>query len=127
MDETISLMPIGHIENAFDKRAAPDVIRAEVSRVIIDPDLEDGLLGLEAGGQVMVVYYFHRSRGYELRQHRRGDPLEPELGVFALRSPDRPNPIGVTVVDVLAIEGCVLTVRGLDALNGSPLLDIKPA
>jgi tRNA-Thr(GGU) m(6)t(6)A37 methyltransferase TsaA len=127
MDETINLMPIGHIENTFNERAAPEVIRAEVSRVIVDSDLEAGLLGLEAGEQVMVVYYFHRSRGYMLRQHRRGDPHEPELGVFALRSPDRPNPIGITVVDVLKIEGRVLTVRGLDAMNGSPLLDIKPA
>jgi tRNA-Thr(GGU) m(6)t(6)A37 methyltransferase TsaA len=127
MDGTITLMPIGHIENTFNERAAPEVIRAEASRVVVDPDLEAGLLGLEAGEQVMVVYYFHRSQGFELLQHRRGDPLEAELGVFALRSPDRPNPIGVTVVEVLEIEGCVLTVRGLDALNGSPLLDIKPA
>jgi tRNA-Thr(GGU) m(6)t(6)A37 methyltransferase TsaA len=127
MDETIALTPIGHVENAFDERVEPDTIRAQVSRVVVDTDLQAGLLGLQAGKQVMVVYYFHRSRGFELRQHRHGDPLEPELGVFALRSPDRPNPIGVTVVDVLEIEGSVLTVRGLDALNGSPVLDIKPA
>jgi len=127
MDEIITLTPIGHVENAFDERAEPDTIRAQVSRVVVDADLQAGLLGLQAGEQVMVVYYFHRSRGFDLRQHRRGDPLEPELGVFALRSPDRPNPIGVTVVEVLEIEGSVLKVRGLDALNGSPVLDIKPA
>jgi tRNA-Thr(GGU) m(6)t(6)A37 methyltransferase TsaA len=75
----------------------------------------------------MVVFYFHRSQGYDLTQHPRGDPRRPKRGVFTLRSPRRPNPIGVTVVDLVAIEGNVLRVRGLDAINGTPVLDIKPA
>ena len=74
----------------------------------------------------MVVFHFHRSRGYELLQHPRGDPSRPRRGVFALRSPRRPNPIGLTVVDLLAIEGNVLRVRGLDAFAGTPVLDLKP-
>jgi tRNA (Thr-GGU) A37 N-methylase len=72
-------------------------------------------------------FYFHRSAGYELSQHPRGDRTRPKRGVFTLRSPRRPNPIGVTVVDLLGVEGNVLRVRGLDACNGTPILDLKLA
>jgi tRNA-Thr(GGU) m(6)t(6)A37 methyltransferase TsaA len=89
--------------------------------------LAEGLKGLEPGRQILVVYYFHRSDGYDLCQHPRGDRHRPRRGVFALRSPRRPNPVGVTVVDLVAIAGTVLTVRGLDAINGTPVLDLKPA
>ena len=73
----------------------------------------------------MVLFYFHRSTGYELSQHPCGDRTRPKRGVFTLRSPHRPNPIGVTVVELLAINGNVLRVRGLDACNGTPILDLK--
>ena len=82
---------------------------------------------MEPGQQVMVLFYFHRSDGYDLLQHPRGDRSRPTRGVFTLRSPRRPNPIGVTIVDIVAVEGNVLRVRGLDALNGTPVLDLKPA
>ncbi|MCL6429868.1 MAG: tRNA (N6-threonylcarbamoyladenosine(37)-N6)-methyltransferase TrmO [Anaerolineae bacterium] len=118
---------IGHVENPFRDIAAPEEIRAEESRVVLDPALTDGLEGLEPGQRIMVIFHFDRSHGYELRQHPRGDRTQPRRGVFALRSPRRPNPIGVTVVDLVAIEGNVLRVRGLDALDGTPVLDIKPA
>jgi formylmethanofuran dehydrogenase subunit E len=75
----------------------------------------------------MVVFYFHRSRGFDLLQHPRGDKSRPRRGVFSLRSPRRPNPIGVTVVDLVAIDGNVLHVQGLDAINGTPVLDLKPS
>ena len=88
-----------------------------------------GLKGLEPGRQVMVVFHFHRAPPgqYDLCQHPRGDSSRPRRGVFALCSPHRPNPIGVTVVDLVAIEGNVLRVRGLDAINDTPVLDLKPA
>jgi tRNA-Thr(GGU) m(6)t(6)A37 methyltransferase TsaA len=75
----------------------------------------------------MVVYYFHRSDDYELCQHPQGDRNRSRRGVFSLRSPRRPNPIGVTVVDLVAIEGNMLRVQSLDAINGTPVLDLKPA
>lgn len=75
----------------------------------------------------MVVFYFHRSQGYDLCQHPRGDQSRPQRGVFALRSPRRPNPIGVTEVELMAVERNVLRVRGLDAINGTPVLDLKLA
>jgi tRNA-Thr(GGU) m(6)t(6)A37 methyltransferase TsaA len=74
-----------------------------------------------------VIFHFHKSEGFDLLQHPRGDPSRPRQGVFGLRSPRRPNPVGVTIVDVLAVGENTLRVRGLDALNDTPVLDIKPA
>jgi tRNA-Thr(GGU) m(6)t(6)A37 methyltransferase TsaA len=125
--EPVTFRPIGYVENDFDEPVASDQIRAAESRIVLDPGLLDGLQGLEPGQPIMVIFCFHRSQGYDLRQHPRGDASRPERGVFALRSPRRPNPIGVTVADLLAMEGNVLRVRGLDALNGTPVLDLKPA
>jgi tRNA-Thr(GGU) m(6)t(6)A37 methyltransferase TsaA len=118
---------IGHVENAFRDITAPEEIQAGESRIVLNPALTDGLEGLEPGQRIMVIFHFDRSHGCELRQHPRGDQTQPRRGVFALRSPRRPNPIGVTVVDLVAIERNVLRVRGLDALDGTPVLDIKPA
>ncbi|MDI7276555.1 MAG: tRNA (N6-threonylcarbamoyladenosine(37)-N6)-methyltransferase TrmO, partial [Anaerolineae bacterium] len=112
---------------AFAEAAAPEEIRARESRIVLEPALAEGLDGLEPGQRIMVIFHLHRSHGYELRQHPRGDKAQPLRGVFALRTPRRPNPIGVTVADLLAIEGSVLRVQGLDALDGTPVLDIKPA
>lgn len=127
MDKQITFKPIGYVENSFDDPASPDEIRAVESRITLDPDLTDGLAGVEAGQQIMVIFYFHRAEGYDLRQHPRGDVSRPKRGVFALCSPRRPNRIGVSVVDLIAIDGNTLRVRGLDAINGTPVLDLKPA
>ena len=119
---------IGHVENDFrEARVRSEEIRAAESRIVLDPALREGLLGLQPGDRIMVVFHFHRSRGYELHQYPRGDRDRPQRGVFALRSPRRPNPIGVTVADLVSIEGNVLRVRGLDAINGTPVLDLKQA
>ena len=127
LEEAIVYRAIGHVENEFDEPAAPYKIRAVESRIVLDPSLEQGLRGLGPGRQIMVIFYFHRSQGFDLLQHPQGDRSRPRRGVFALRSPYRPNPIGVTVVDLVALEGNVLRVRGLDAINGTPVLDLKPA
>jgi tRNA-Thr(GGU) m(6)t(6)A37 methyltransferase TsaA len=124
---SITYTTIGHVENDFRERASADQIRSAESRIVLDPALTDGLKGLEPGQQVMVVFYFHRARGFDLLQHPRADTARPRRGVFALRSPRRPNPIGVTVVGLVSVEGNVLRVRGLDAINGTPVLDLKPA
>ncbi len=123
----ISYQPIGHVENAFAQPISGEQIRADESRIVLDPSLEEGLQGLNIEQQIMVVFHCHRSEGYELTQHPQGDRSRPRRGVFALRSPRRPNPIGITVVELVAIDGNVLRVRGLDAINGTPVLDIKPA
>jgi tRNA-Thr(GGU) m(6)t(6)A37 methyltransferase TsaA len=118
---------IGRVENDFDELAPPPEIRSVESRIIIDPSLAEGLQGLEPGRRMMVVFCFHRSQGFDLLQHPQGNRSRPRRGVFALRSPRRPNPIGVTVVDLVAVKGNTLRVRGLDAINGTPVLDLKPA
>lgn len=118
---------IGHVENGLDEPTAPEKIRAVESRIVLNPALTEGLKGLEPGQKVMVIFCFHRSQDFDLLQHPQGDRSRPRRGVFALRSPRRPNPIGVTVVDLAAVDGNVLWVQGLDAINGTPVLDLKPA
>ena len=131
MDEVVNtiikLNAIGYVENEVNEMIAPAKIRAVPSRIVLDPNYEPGLTSIQAGGQLMVLFHFHKSQGYDLLQHPRKDPSRPKRGVFALRTPSRPNPIGVTVVDVVRIEKNILTVRGLDAINGTPVIDLKPA
>jgi tRNA-Thr(GGU) m(6)t(6)A37 methyltransferase TsaA len=121
--EVVSYKPIGHVQHALDDRGAP----AAESTIVLDPALTEGLTGLVPGQQVTVIFHFHQAQGYDLLQHPRGDTSRPKRGVFSLRSSRRPTRIGVTVVELLAIEENVLRVRGLDAFDGTPVLDLKPA
>jgi len=123
--ETYQFKAIGYVENEFQEPTSPDTLRASISRIVLDPDLVEGLTGLEPGMHVLVTFVFHRTEGFDLLQHPRGDRSRPKRGVFALHSPYRPNPIGITEVELLAIEEHILSVRGLDALNGTPVLDLK--
>jgi len=125
-EQAITFTAIGHVENQFDEPVSSEEIRAVESRIVLNPDLVAGMQGLETGQRLLIVFHFHRTEGFNLLQHPRGDRSRPRRGVFALCSPRRPNPIGVTVVDLLAIQGNVLRVRGLDAINGTPVLDLKP-
>jgi tRNA-Thr(GGU) m(6)t(6)A37 methyltransferase TsaA len=118
---------IGYVENDPPVHTPAELNRAADSRIVLDPALVQGLSGLESGSQILVVFRFHQSSGYSLLQHPRGDRSVPRRGVFALRSPDRPNQIGVRVVELLAVEANVLHVRGLDTIDGTPVLDISPA
>jgi len=122
-----AMKTIGVVENEFPLGTPGDTMRAAESRIVLDPELELGLMALEKQERVLVVFRFHFSEGFDLLQHPRGDKTRPKRGVFALRSPRRPNPIGVTEVDLLEIRGNVLRVRGLDAVDGTPVLDLKPA
>ena len=126
-NENVTYHPIGYVRNVFDESYRGEQIRAGESRIVLNPDLVAGLQGLEPGQQVMVIFYFHRSHDFELLQHPRGDRTRTRCGVFALHSPRRPNPIGVTVVELLSVDKNVLTVRGLDAFDGTPVLDLKSA
>jgi tRNA-Thr(GGU) m(6)t(6)A37 methyltransferase TsaA len=125
--DAISFRAIGRVENEFDEPVRADILRSSLSRIVIDPDLMPGLTLLSPGDRLLVVFHFHRSVGYQLLQYPRGDQSQPKRGVFALRSPNRPNPIGITEVELLEVDRNVLTVRGLDAIDGTPVLDLKPA
>lgn len=96
----------------------------------IDPRYREGMHGMGLGDWVQVSYWMHELRPEDrqtLKVHPRGDRSRPLKGVFALRSPMRPNPIGVSVVQTTSVEENGVVVRGLDALDGSPLVDIKSA
>lgn len=124
---TIKYHPIGFVENNFNVQTTGSLIKSSESRITLDSDLAQGLDGLVAGQQVLVLFHFHRSEGFELLQYPQGDRHRPMRGVFSLRSPRRPNPIGATIVKLVAVNGNVLRVMGLDAINGTPVLDLKPA
>jgi len=96
-----------------------------VSEIEVFPEYEPGLLGIEGYRRLLVLFWFHMRNDGPLVVHPRGDESRPMRGVFATRSQYRPNPIGATVVELVERRGSVLVVRGLDAWEGSPVLDIK--
>ncbi len=100
-----------------------------VSEVVLDETLADGLDGIEAFSHVLVLYWMHRAAEAEpvrMRRRPQGRADMPEVGIFAQRARHRPNPIGVTAVRLLRREKNRLVVQGLDAINGTPVVDVKP-
>ncbi|HZB05385.1 MAG TPA: tRNA (N6-threonylcarbamoyladenosine(37)-N6)-methyltransferase TrmO [Thermoleophilaceae bacterium] len=94
--------------------------------LVFSPDLLPALEGIEPGDRVVLITWLDRADREVLRVHPRDDPANPMRGVFATRSADRPNPLGLHEVDVLAIEGDRMHVRPLEALHGTPVVDVKP-
>jgi tRNA-Thr(GGU) m(6)t(6)A37 methyltransferase TsaA len=94
--------------------------------LVFDPDVLAGLDGIKAGDDVLVLTWLDRARRDTLRVHPRDDETRPEQGVFSTRSPDRPNPIGLHRVTVLEVDGNRVHVRGLEAVDGTPIVDVKP-
>ena len=123
----ITYRPIGHVESNFTEPVSAEQLREALSRIVVNPELVEGLVGLNPGQRLLVIFHFHLSQDYDLLQHPRGDINRPLRGVFTLRSPRRPNTIGVSTVELISIVANVLYVRDLDAISGSPVLDIKPA
>ncbi|MGD9143626.1 MAG: tRNA (N6-threonylcarbamoyladenosine(37)-N6)-methyltransferase TrmO [Dehalococcoidia bacterium] len=122
----ISLKPIGIVRNHI-KGPTREESSEVISEIIIDESLNEALDDLEQFSHIIVLYWIHRSRRpAPLKVHPRGDPDRAERGVFSTRSPSRPNPIGKATVKLLERKGNILEVRGLDAIDGSPVLDIKP-
>lgn len=125
---TIALEPIGYVRNPHPARP-PGGWSQAVARVDLHPHLLDHLDGLEEFSHLLILYWMHllpAGGGAAAQVQPRGRSDLPWVGVLATRAPARPNPIGLTVVELLQREGTCLTVRGLDALDGSPVLDIKP-
>jgi len=119
MGERAEVRFIGQVESVGD-----------TSTVLVYPEFCPGLLGVEGFSHLIVLYWMHlrddeRNRG-ALRVTPRRHEGSPLTGVFACRSPSRPNPIGLTVVKLEVVDGCRLKVSGLDALEGTPIVDIKP-
>ena len=120
--------PIGYVSSPFKNTSeVPRGLGAkheEEGTLNILPELEAGLTDIEGFSHLFVVWEFDRSQGFELLGTPPSD--NRQHGVFATRSPRRPNPIGLTVVELLRREGSTLHVRGVDMLDGTPILDIKP-
>jgi tRNA-Thr(GGU) m(6)t(6)A37 methyltransferase TsaA len=95
--------------------------------VVLDDDVTPALAGIEVGDRLELLTWLHLADRSTLTTYPRGDTSRPLTGVFATRSPDRPNPIGLHTVTVMAVDGCVVRVDGLEALDGTPVIDIKPA
>ncbi len=124
--ESVVFKPIGSVLNSFNEPGDPKALRNSQSLLILDEKYIGAMDGLERYRYLLVIFQFHRSAGYRERVHPMGDRSIPERGVLATRSPCRPNPIGVTVVEIISVESNIIRVTGLDALNGTPILDIKP-
>ena len=105
-------------------------VDGEVAKVRIFPEFREGLAGLSGYSHIIILYWLHLRDNDENRRILRVIPKKhsgaPEIGVFACRSPSRPNPIGFCVSELLRIEDCTLIVRELDAIEGTPIVDIKP-
>jgi tRNA-Thr(GGU) m(6)t(6)A37 methyltransferase TsaA len=118
--------PIGYVHNSSGLDTPTEALQTQTSEIVIDEKYRDGLMDLDKNDLVTIIFYFHKVDGYKLRLHPRGDESRPITGVFNTRSQFRPNPIGVTVARLKSIEGDKLVVEGLDAVDGTPVLDIKP-
>lgn len=128
-DERIELEPIGWVESPLaDPATAPKQgdEGAPDAWLVLGANAIEGLEGIEPGDEIVVLAWLDRARRDVLKVHPRGDPSRPAQGVFATRSPDRPNPIGLHRVEVAEIDGNRLRVRRLEALDGTPILDLKP-
>jgi tRNA-Thr(GGU) m(6)t(6)A37 methyltransferase TsaA len=125
----IRFKPIGRVRCDFSEQEIKTKRSSIVSEVIIDPPYEEALDGVESYSHLFVIFYLHKVPLKEtsaLRVHPRGRADLEKVGVFATRSRNRPNRVGLAVVELLERQGNSLKVRGLDALDGSPVLDIKP-
>lgn len=126
--ENIVMNPIGYVKNDIENRK--DVSWGEdVSSIILNEEYHGGLKGLEEFTHVTIIYYldkakFDREKHLQRRPQNREDM--PLVGIFSQRGKDRPNQIGMTSVHVVSVSENCLTVKGLDAIDGTPVLDIKP-
>ncbi len=128
-DETPVLRPVGRVHSPLtDPSSAPKQgdEGAPEAAIEIEPEFAAALDGLDAGDEVLVLTWLDRADREALSVHPRGDSSRPQQGVFATRSPHRPNPIGLHRVRILAIDGNRLRVADLEALDGTPVLDLKP-
>jgi tRNA-Thr(GGU) m(6)t(6)A37 methyltransferase TsaA len=124
-----TLRPIGRVESPLTSTAdaprqgdegAPDAY------LILNLDVQAGLGGLAVGDEIMVLTWLHEADRSVLRVHPRGDMSRPEAGVFSTRAPSRPNPIGLHRVRVLGLDGVRIHVSGIEAIDGTPVVDVKP-
>ncbi len=125
----VTLDPIGHVHSSLTRRedapmqgyeGAPD------AWIELNADLAEAMDDIKAGDELIVITWFHESRRDVLKVHPRSDPNHPLTGVFSTRSPDRPNPLGLHRVRVLEVDRARIRVGPIEAIDGTPVVDIKP-
>jgi tRNA-Thr(GGU) m(6)t(6)A37 methyltransferase TsaA len=129
MSPDFELTPIGTVESSLtDPATAPKQGHegAPDAWLVLEPGVLAGLEGIRPGDRIIVLSWLHLARRDVLRVHPRDDPANPLQGVFNTRSSDRPNPIGLHEVEVRSLDGPRVHVRGLEAVDGTPVLDLKP-
>ena len=125
--QEIKYRSIGYIESEFEHSLPKDMLdRCYESRIVLHKNYSEGLTGLRFGKRLRIFYHFPEGESQHLLQHPNGDKGRPLRGVFGLDTPFRPNPVQIAEVELMAIADHVLWVKGLCALNGTPVLDIKP-
>jgi tRNA-Thr(GGU) m(6)t(6)A37 methyltransferase TsaA len=127
--QRFELRPIGTVESSLtDPASAPNQgdEGAPDAWLAFRPSVLDGLGGIRVGDDIIVLTWLDRARRDVLRVHPRGDESRPQQGVFSTRSPHRPNPIGLHRVEIAAIDGDKIRVRNLEAVHGTPIIDVKP-
>jgi tRNA-Thr(GGU) m(6)t(6)A37 methyltransferase TsaA len=124
--EPVMVQPIGIVRNNLGRRGY-DEWRDTESDVVICEEYQEALLGLDEYSHIEVLFYLHEmDKPFKARIHPTGNPDYPLVGAFATRTPNRPSRLALTTCRLLSINGNVVRVRGLDAYDGSPVLDIKP-
>ncbi|OGR58166.1 MAG: tRNA (N6-threonylcarbamoyladenosine(37)-N6)-methyltransferase TrmO [Desulfobacula sp. RIFOXYB2_FULL_45_6] len=123
-----TITPIGIIHTPFENLEGmpiqPSGAADIMGTIVVNKEYEEGLKDIEGFSHLILLYRFHRSKGYDLLVKPFLD--DEKRGLFATRAPRRPNPIGLSIVRLVERKGNVLTIQGIDVLNGTPLLDIKP-
>ena len=123
----IKMRPIGFVYHDYEKVPRHWSVSDVEGTLVIDEEYIEGLEDIKAGQRIVVIFYFHKSPGFIARYLRQSPPhRNKSMGVFSTCSPKRPNPIGMSVLEVLDIKGNIIRVKGIDMLKGSPVLDIKP-
>jgi tRNA-Thr(GGU) m(6)t(6)A37 methyltransferase TsaA len=124
----IIMTPIGVIRSSIAEPGQGPKQGGEAAvsgKLILDERYREGLLGVREGSKIVILYWMHLAERDVLQVHPRGDRTRPIRGVFSTRSPQRPNPISLQEVEVTRVSGTTIDVVGLDAVDGTPLLDIK--
>jgi tRNA-Thr(GGU) m(6)t(6)A37 methyltransferase TsaA len=128
MTEEFQLKVIGWIESDLtqtEKAPPQGAGSGQEAWLVLEPEFLDGLDGIQAGDHLLVFTWLHLAERWPLKLPPHGNHQLPPKGVFGTRSPHRPNPIGVHLVEVLAVEGNRLHLRDMEAVNGTPVVDIK--
>lgn len=122
---TIKIKPLGKAKNSITKPMLPGW-KDVVTDIAIDKNYADGLDGIEDYSHLIVVYWMDKEKECHLKHYPQGRSDIPFVGIFACRCPQRPNRIAVSTVELLSRKGNIIKVKGLDILDGTPILDIKP-